>query len=182
MDLLNIPLNIVEAAADCSDAIKLGLLIQSLQALAYFHRRGLVHRDIKPDNILVTPQYEVKVIDFGLAIESGYKVGVAGTPLYIAPEVLLKQPPTASSDLFAVGVIAYEIFAQQHPFQELGKNWPQATLENEADLSLLPERFDFSLPSALSLVAIIQKLLAKSAKDRYATAEAAIMDLSLLAG
>jgi eukaryotic-like serine/threonine-protein kinase len=182
MDLLDSPVNVVQAAAHASAEIKLGMLIQILQAMSYLHRRGLVHRDLKPDNILVTPQYEVKVIDFGLAIEAGNKSVVVGTPLYIAPEVLLKKPPTATSDLFAVGVIAYEMFAQKHPFEEEGKIWVKATFENEADMSLIPERFDISLPNALSLREVLQKLLAKSAKDRYPTAEAAIIDISPLAG
>ena len=95
---------------------KIQFLIQLLQALAYLHRRRVLHRDLKPANVLVTAQDIVKVVDFGLATEPEKAEGVLGTLSYIAPEVLLEENATEASDLYAVGVMAYELFTGKHPF------------------------------------------------------------------
>jgi hypothetical protein len=95
------------------------LLIQLLQALAYLHRRGILHRDLKPDNVLVV-EGQVKVLDFGLAVGREHldetDGNVVGTLAYMAPEVLEGEPASEASDLYAVGVMAYELFAGRHPF------------------------------------------------------------------
>jgi tetratricopeptide (TPR) repeat protein/tRNA A-37 threonylcarbamoyl transferase component Bud32 len=99
--------------------VKVNLLIQTCQALTYLHRRRIFHRDLKPDNALVTGDGQVKVLDFGLAIpqeQTGDVDEIAGTMAYIAPEVLQGSAPSAASDLYAVGVMAYEIFSGEHPF------------------------------------------------------------------
>ncbi len=94
---------------------KLDLLTQALQALVYLHRRGIVHRDLKPGNILVQ-NGQVKLLDFGLATTQQQVEFVVGTPAYIAPEVLLGGSVTPASDLYAIGVILYEMFTNRHPF------------------------------------------------------------------
>lgn len=98
---------------------KIHLLIDVLQALVYLERRGIIHRDIKPDNILVTPEGQVKVVDFGVALlqQNLDDDSLGGTLAYMAPEVLQGGKPTHLTDLYAVGVIAYEMFAGQMPYQ-----------------------------------------------------------------
>src|SRR5450432_2285906 len=99
---------------------QISLLIQILQALAYLHRRGILHRDLKPANVVVTDG-QVKVLDFGLALVRTRGVTetsdtTVGTFAYMAPELLSEQLPSPASDLYAVGIIAYEMLTGRHPF------------------------------------------------------------------
>src|SRR5690606_12374779 len=120
MELLENAQDIVEAGSVLSEDEQVELLVQVLQALAYLHRRGIVHRDLKPDNVLVS-NGQVKVLDFGLAVAQEYLKSaddvVAGTLAYMAPEVIQGKPASIASDLYAVGVIAYELFAERYPFE-----------------------------------------------------------------
>ncbi|MCA9999124.1 MAG: serine/threonine protein kinase, partial [Anaerolineales bacterium] len=106
---------ILAAANGRSVSQKADLLIQILQALAYLHRRGILHRDLKPDNVLVVGN-TVRVLDFGLAVTKEQATESVGSWLYMAPEVLLGQPASEASDLYAAGVLAYRLFANDHPF------------------------------------------------------------------
>ena len=115
MTLLNDALNIMQASKHLSNEGKLYLIIQVLQALEYLHKRGIVHHDLKPSNILVFAE-QIKLLDFGLAIKPGESMGTQGTLPYMAPELLDGNPATIASDLYAVGIIAYELFVGRHPF------------------------------------------------------------------
>ena len=89
---------------------QLELVIQVLHALTYLHRRGIVHRDLTPSNVLVVSGPEgplVKVLDFGLAIdaERGNTTSAAGTLLYMAPEIFHGEPASVASDLYAIGAM-----------------------------------------------------------------------------
>ncbi len=117
MELVDSAANFVEAARNQEHSQQINLLIQLLQALAYLHRRGILHHDLKPSNVLVRPSAFVKVLDFGLAIEPEQAEGdVVGTLAYMAPEIIQGREPTPAIDLYAVGVIAYEVFTGKHPF------------------------------------------------------------------
>ncbi len=98
---------------------KISLLVQVLQAVAYLHRRGVVHRDLKPANVMVTDN-DVRVLDFGLSIGQDEVIPeamqFAGTLAYIPPEVLRGQVAREPADLYAVGIMAYELLAGRHPF------------------------------------------------------------------
>lgn len=161
MDYLEQPQTIVEAAAGKSQSQQLDLLMQIFQALAYLHRRGIIHRDLKPANILVVGD-TVKVVDFGLALtHQSEEDETVGTLAYMAPEVLMGQVATVESDLYAVGMIAYEIFAGRHPFP----NTPDLidyVLYVEPDVSML------DVSSAVREV--ISRLIAKKPYDRYSSA------------
>ena len=100
---------------------KLDLLRQVCEGLAYAHRNGIVHRDVKPPNIRVTPAGEVKIMDFGLArlpSSTVTKSGrLLGTVQYVAPEQVEGASVDHRADIFSVGAIAYEMVAHRKPFQ-----------------------------------------------------------------
>lgn len=145
-------------------------LLQVLEALAYLHRQGIIHRDLKPDNILVADQ-QARVLDFGLSIKRHEQADLSGTLAYMAPETLQHGITVEASDLYAVGVMAYELICGQLPF-ELGDF--QGLLSEQPDMSLL------DVPMELSL--IIQRLLLKQPEDRYTSANQAADALRRVVG
>lgn len=163
MDLLEGAQNILDATRGQSTTTKLNLLIQVLQALAYLHRRGILHRDLKPANVLVKDSL-VKVLDFGLAVThdyiSNHDPGVVGTLAYMAPEVLEGGLPSEAADLYSVGVIAYEVFAEQYPFDKT--NLLYSVFADFADPTLL--KVDQRLKD------VIIQLLAKEPGQRFSDA------------
>lgn len=160
--------------------VKVNFLVQILQALVYLHRRGIIHRDLKPDNVMII-QGQVKVLDFGLAVahqQWDQEVhSLSGTITYIAPELLQGQPASTASDLYALGVIAYNLFANRHPF-----NLDQSAhhIINDILLSLPDYTPLTTVPEALRLV--IERLLNKDPEARYQDAYAVIADLSYAIG
>lgn len=172
MELLNNARSIVGASRSQPDTKKVDYLIQMLQALDYLHRRGILHRDLKPGNVLVQDD-QVKILDFGLAINHNTVPEEAvGTISYMAPELLEEQRPTAASDLFAVGIMTYELFAGQHPFDPSGN-----IMELIYRISMMEPEYD-RIDLSRDAIQIIQKLLAKKPKERYQKALDVIEDLS----
>jgi serine/threonine protein kinase/tetratricopeptide (TPR) repeat protein len=112
MDLLEGAQTITEAGKYQPHEVRVGLLAQVLQALAYMHRWGVIHRDLKPGNVLVVDG-QVKVLDFGLAIAREGLEGqqTVGSPGFVAPELFEGQPASAASDLYSLGMVAYRLFA-----------------------------------------------------------------------
>ncbi len=117
MTMLEGAQTIVEAAAGQTLAAQTHLLIQALQALVYLHRQSVLHRDLKPGNILVTPDGRVRLLDFGLCADLAHVAGTAGTLAYMAPEVLKNQPLSQASDLYALGVVACQVYTGRYPYQ-----------------------------------------------------------------
>jgi eukaryotic-like serine/threonine-protein kinase len=117
MDLLEEPKTLYQAGYDQPLTKKIHLLVQVLQALVYLHRRGILHRDLKPDNTLVMQDGTVRLLDFGLAVlREQAATHFGGTLYYLAPEVIQGGVATEAADLYAVGVMAYELMVGRHPF------------------------------------------------------------------
>lgn len=165
MTLLPSAANIVKASRGRPLESQLDLLFQMLEALSYLHRHGIVHRDLKPSNVLVTGD-RVTVLDFGL---SGLRTEVRmGTFGYMAPETFQGGTPTALSDLYAVGVIAFEIITGTKAF---GEHWLPG---DRPDVSLLPRHG--------KLGEVVERLLARDPSQRPTDAHCVIAALAEAAG
>ncbi|MHC4161973.1 MAG: serine/threonine-protein kinase [Planctomycetota bacterium] len=148
-----------------------------LTGLEHAHEAGIVHGDMKPGNVLLTRDRTVKLVDFGLsrlvgeASVSTSGVELAGTPLYMAPEVVMGERPDVSSDLWSVGVVLYRMLAGRTPFP--GRTLPTLfyAIHNST-----PHRLDPALPPAL--VDLATRCLAKLPQGRPASCQAALGELA----
>jgi serine/threonine protein kinase len=145
---------------------------QVAEALDYAHNKAIVHRDIKPSNIILTDDNRVKLTDFGIArIEDAAAIyqtqagEILGTPVYMSPEQVMGQTVDGRSDLYALGVILYEMVVGRRPF---GGDTIAAIFRSiTQDLPQSPSSGDLQIQPALS--DLIMKSLAKSPEDRFQT-------------
>lgn len=179
MELLEQP-RPFSAANDWTIPLKGRLIAQLLQALAYLHRRGILHRDLKPNNVLIISDEDgdpqVKTLDFGLSIPREKRddvAGAAGTIGYIAPEVLMGQSASEAADLYAAGVMAFELFAGIHPFAD-----PTGSASDMVNNILLREANPHAADLPQPIAEFLAKLLAKDPAARFASAADALSALS----
>jgi tetratricopeptide (TPR) repeat protein len=174
MDYLESAQTLLEAAKDQSVGFKTDLLAQTLQALAYLHRRGILHRDLKPANVLVKNGI-VKVLDFGLATarieHDPHRNQAAGTLAYMSPEVLGGGTASIASDMYAVGLMAYEMFSGYYPYDERDI---QQLLHDI--LHKQPDVENLDIESALQFV--IERLVVKSPVERFESAAEALIEIN----
>jgi serine/threonine-protein kinase len=154
-----------------ADAVRIALGVAA--ALEAAHRRGIVHRDVKPGNILITDDGDVKVTDFGIArAVSETSMTVTGTTLgsvhYFSPEQARGDEVTGASDVYALGIVLYEMLAGRRPFE--GDSAAGVALKRLTDDPPPPTEFNADLPPAL--VAIVMRSLARDLADRYPDAGA----------
>ena len=149
-------------------------------ALAAAHRKGVIHGDVKPANVLITDDGRVKLMDFGMARLASRDSGASpllGTPAYWCPEQILGKPQDARSDLFSLGVVLYEMVTGQRPFDA---DSLQAICGRVLSSTPLPaSHANPSVPAGFDEV--VARCLAKDPSTRYASADALAEDLYPLA-
>jgi tRNA A-37 threonylcarbamoyl transferase component Bud32/tetratricopeptide (TPR) repeat protein len=181
MELVEDAQTLALAARELPVERRIDLLLEVVEALHYLHRNGILHRDLKPANVLVQDG-SVKVLDFGLAVVRGEEAVRAGTLAYLAPEVLRGGEPSEASDLFAVGVIAYETLLGRKPFVgSTSRELMSAILDSEPQLHSAPEYPQLAAELGASidpLLGVLHSLLAKSPDARPSSAQAAARALS----
>src|SRR4051794_35676544 len=156
------------------------LLVQILRASRFAHQRGVIHRDIKPHNVIVDDEGRVKVTDFGIAragasdmTETG---SIMGTAQYLSPEQAQGHAVSAQSDLYAIGIVLYELLAGRVPFD--GDSPVTIALKQVSELPIPPSAFNPSVPPELD--AIVLRALEKDPARRFADAEEMIAELEAL--
>jgi len=155
------------------------ITIHAAEALQHAHNNGVVHRDIKPHNILLSPEGMAKVTDFGIARASDLisTTDTVGTPVYMSPEQCRRENVSdVRSDIYSLGVSFYEMLSGHPPFQG---SYQELT---EAHLTQPVPRFDSSLNIPQSLESIVMKCLAKDPDYRFQTSQELAASLRALFG
>ena len=156
------------------------IMAQILLALDHAHSKGVIHRDVKPSNILCPSSASIKIADFGVARLDSLEMtkpnvlGTVGTPNYMAPERFLGRPADVRADLFSVGVILYQLLTGSKPFvaSELPELMQKLLTEHPPSIvTLRPELWP-------EIDAVAQKALARNPEDRFQTAESFVEALN----
>ncbi|MFE5854621.1 protein kinase [Streptomyces sp. NPDC056500] len=161
-----------EEGATTGPEAALVVLKGSLLGLAAAHRAGVVHRDYKPDNVLVAADGSSKLVDFGIAVDHGSTVEVAGTPAYMAPEQWQGEPASPAADVYAATATFYECLTGHKPYS--GENFAELALQHIE--TPVP---DEDAPEAVR--PLIRRGLAKSPADRPANADVFVAELDSIA-
>jgi serine/threonine protein kinase len=151
----------------------LPLIIQACAGVGYAHRTGLVHCDVKPHNMIVTPDQRLKVTDFGIAralasIHSQEVDHVVwGSPQYFSPEQAAGHPPSPASDVYSLGVVLYEMLTGRLPF--IANTAAELSLMHRTVMPSPPSQYNPLIPPSLEQACL--KVLSKEPSSRYRTAD-----------
>src|SRR5205085_8918877 len=154
---------------------------QILAAVGFAHKHGIVHRDIKPHNVLVGPEGRLKVTDFGIARSGASQMtevgSIIGTAQYLSPEQARGSPVDQRSDVYSVGIVLYEMLTGTVPFT--GDTPLEIAMKHLSEVPVPPSELRDDVPEDLDMVTL--RALAKDSEDRYQTAEEMDADLARLA-
>jgi eukaryotic-like serine/threonine-protein kinase len=160
-----------------------GIALQICDALAYAHEHGVFHRDIKPENIMVLENGDIKIIDFGIALLEGARrvtwrglSGVVGTPGYMSPEQLRGERGSAASDIYALGIVLYEMLCGRTPFEDENIFASMNQRVSHDPPSLL--EFNPQVPPALATV--VMRAIRRDVEKRYKSMRDLSQDLEHL--
>ena len=157
------------------------LIIQIGRGLAYLHENNIIHQDIKPENILVSKNGEVKIIDFGLARYNRLRIltrnrFIDGTPTYMSPEQIRKKHRDKRTDIYSYGITTYETLTGRAPYQANDKN---AIMRAHIDINIHPRPisyYDASIPK--NIENCVMKAIEKNPNKRYRTVSEMLLDFS----
>ncbi len=165
----------------CPVPVAISYVRQVLAALRYAHRNGIVHRDIKPHNVLVDHEGRVKVADFGIARAGSSQMteagSIIGTAQYLSPEQARGAPVDESSDLYSTGILLFELLTGELPFN--GETPVEIAMKHLSQVPPAPSTIRSEVPHDLDLVVL--RALAKEPADRYRSAKELDRDLELVA-
>src|SRR5256714_1236098 len=151
---------------------------QMLAALGFAHRHGIVHRDIKPHNVVVDADGRLKVTDFGIARSGASQMtevgSIIGTAQYLSPEQAKGAPVDQRSDVYSVGIVLYEMLTGQVPFT--GDTPLEIAMKHLSEVPVPPSELRDEVPEDIDMVTL--RALAKDPEDRYQTAEEMDADLA----
>ncbi len=165
----------------CPVPVAISYTRQILAALRYAHKNGIIHRDIKPHNVLVDREGRVKVADFGIARAGASEMteagSIVGTAQYLSPEQARGAPVDESSDLYSTGIVLYELLTGTVPFT--GETPVEIAMKHLSQTPEAPSARRPDIPHDLDLVVL--RALAKEPAERYRTAAELDRDLELVA-
>ena len=155
----------------------LHFITQIMRALSHAHSRGIIHRDIKPQNIMVLRDGSVKVTDFGIACLTSASQTLTqealGSVHYISPEQARGDRTDARSDIYSAGVVLYEMLTGRLPFE--GESAVSVAIQHLSSVPLAPREIDPDIPEALELICM--KAMCANLEKRYPSADAMLEDL-----
>jgi serine/threonine-protein kinase len=164
---------------DPACAIFLGIC----RGVSYIHNHHLIHRDIKPSNIRLTPRGEVKLMDFGIVMDTESNAltrpgMMVGSPGYLSPEQVIGDPLSYQSDIFLLGICFYEMLTGTRPFNDEGN---KTVFQKIRDCDFIPaDEMNKSIPRRLTK--IIDKCLEKDPRDRFASVSEIVVEIENLMG
>lgn len=172
---------LIRSRGPCPIPVAIAYTRQLLAALRYAHRHGVVHRDIKPHNVIVDPEGVVKVTDFGIARAGASQMteegAIIGTAQYLSPEQARGAPVDQTSDLYSAGIVLYELLTGEVPFT--GETPVEIAMKHLSEIPEPPSALRPDIPADLD--AIVLRALAKEPGDRYQSAAAMDADLETVA-